>query len=65
MFIKIHRVRYRTGTEPFKLCSALVFGTKKSLNHFLGGRGSCGKEGESAEGGASGALHLLTGTVRC
>jgi hypothetical protein len=63
MFIKIYRVRYRT--EPLKLCSALVFGTKKSLNPFLGGCRSCGKEGESAEDGASGALHLLTGTVKC
>ncbi len=61
MFIKIYRVRYRT--EPFKLCNALVFGSNKKLNPFLGGRGSCGKEGESAEDSASGALHLLTGTV--
>jgi hypothetical protein len=63
MFIKIYRVRYRT--DPFKICSALVFGTNEKLNPFLGGRGSCGKEGEGAEDGASGALHLLTGTVRC
>ncbi len=63
MFIKIYRVRYRTGTEPLKLCSALVFGTKKSLFSFLGGYGSCGKEGEGAEDSVGGTLHLLTGAL--